>query len=381
MIDPAGAALQVARPAAAPMAAVCALTNQYRRPAMAAKIYTNKDASLAPLKKKTLAVIGFGSQGHAHALNLKDSGLKVVIGLYKKSKSREVAKKLGFEVMDTAEAVKLADVIFVAVPDTKIAEVYEADIAPNLTKGKALLFSHGFAVHFKTIEAPTDVDVIMVAPKGPGHTVRSQFVDGKGVPGLIAVHNDASGKAKDIALAWARGVGCTRAGVFETNFREETVTDLFGEQCVLCGGASALVKAGFEVLVEAGYQPEMAYFECLHELKLIVDLMNESGIAGMRFSISETAEWGDVSVGPKIIDASVKKRMQKQLKEIESGKFAKEWIKEATSGGKNFDAIRKEEAEHQIEKVGEKLRSTMSWIKQKKLKKGATQASYISSSK
>jgi ketol-acid reductoisomerase len=349
---------------------------------MAAKIYTNKDANLATLKKKTLAVIGFGSQGHAHALNLKDSGLKVVIGLYKKSKSREVAKKLGFEVMDTADAVKAADVIFVAVPDTKIAAVYNKDIAANLTKGKTLLFSHGFAVHFKTIEAPKNVNVIMVAPKGPGHTVRSQFVDGKGVPGLIAVHNDADGKAKEIALAWARGIGCTRAGVFETNFREETVTDLFGEQVVLCGGATALVKAGFEVLVEAGYQPEMAYFECLHELKLIVDLMNEAGIAGMRFSISETAEWGDVSVGPKIIDASVKKRMQKQLKEIESGKFAKEWIAEATTGGyKKFDAIRKAEAAHQIEKVGAKLRSTMSWIKQTKLKKGASQASYVSSSK
>ncbi len=348
---------------------------------MAAKIYTNKDATLATLKKKTLAVIGFGSQGHAHALNLKDSGMNVIIGLYAKSKSREVAKKLGFEVMDTADAVKAADVIFVAVPDTKIAEVYNKDIAANLTKGKTLLFSHGFAVHFKTIEAPTDVNVILVAPKGPGHTVRSQFVDGKGVPGLIAVHNDADGKAKKIALAWARGIGCTRAGVFETNFKEETVTDLFGEQVVLCGGASALVKAGFETLVEAGYQPEMAYFECLHELKLIVDLMNEAGIAGMRFSISETAEWGDVSVGPKIIDASVKKRMQKQLKEIESGKFAKEWIAEADGGCKNFNRIRKEESKHQIEKVGERLRSTMSWIKQKKMAKGAAQASYVSASK
>jgi ketol-acid reductoisomerase len=348
---------------------------------MAAKIYTNKDASLAPLKKKTLAVIGFGSQGHAHALNLKDSGLKVVIGLYKKSKSREVAKKLGFEVMDTADAVKAADVIFVATPDTVVPEVYEKDIAPNLAKGKTLLFSHGFAVYFKTIALPKDINVILVAPKGPGHTVRSQFVDGKGVPGLIAVEQDFDGKAQDIALAWARGIGCTRAGVFETNFREETVTDLFGEQCVLCGGASALVKAGFEVLVEAGYAPEMAYFECLHELKLIVDLMNEQGLAGMRFSISETAEWGDVSVGPKIIDASVKKRMAKQLKEIESGKFAKEWIQEYKDGYPRFNAIRKEEAEHQIEKVGEKLRSTMSWIKQKKIKAGASQASYVSSSK
>jgi ketol-acid reductoisomerase len=348
---------------------------------MAAKIYTTKDASIVPLKKKTLAVIGFGSQGHAHALNLKDSGMKVVIGLYKKSKSREVAKKLGFEVMDTAEAVKVADVIFVATPDTVIPAVYEKDIAPNLTKGKTLLFSHGFAIHFKTITPPPDIDVILVAPKGPGHTVRSQFVDGKGVPGLIAVHQDVSGKAREVALAWARGIGCTRGGVYETNFREETVTDLFGEQCVLCGGAPALVKAGFEVLVEAGYQPEMAYFECLHELKLIVDLMTESGISGMRFSISETAEYGGVTVGPKIIDSSVKKRMAAQLKAIENGKFAKEWTAEFAGGNKNFNAIRKTEAAHPIEKTGQKLRATMSWIKQKKIKKGASQASYTSSSK
>lgn len=348
---------------------------------MAAKIYTNKDASLAPLKKKTLAVIGFGSQGHAHALNLKDSGLKVIIGLYKKSKSWDVAKKLGFEVMETADAVKAADVIFVATPDTVVPSVYAKDIEKNLTKGKTLLFSHGFAVHFKTITPPKEIDVIMVAPKGPGHTVRSQFVNGKGVPGLIAVHNDASGKAKETALAWARGVGCTRAGVFETNFREETVTDLFGEQCVLCGGASALVKAGFEVLVEAGYQPEMAYFECLHELKLIVDLMNEQGIAGMRFSVSETAEYGDVTVGPKIIDKSVKERMRKQLKAIEDGKFAKEWTKEFAGGNKNFNAIRKAEAAHPIEKVGERLRGQMSWIKSKKIAKGAAQASFIADSK
>ncbi len=357
------------------------LTELKYRSAMAAKIYTTKDASIVPLKKKTLAVIGFGSQGHAHALNLKDSGLKVIIGLYPKSKSREVAKKLGFEVMDTAEAVKAADVIFVATPDTVIPSVYNKDIAPHLKKGKTLLFSHGFAIHFKTITVPEDVDVILVAPKGPGHTVRSQFVAGKGVPGLIAVHQDVSGKAQQTALAWAGGVGCARAGVFETNFREETVTDLFGEQVVLCGGATALVKAGFEVLVEAGYQPEMAYFECLHELKLIVDLMNEQGIAGMRFSISETAEYGDVTVGPKIIDASVKKRMVAQLKVIESGKFAKEWTAEYAAGNKNFNAIRKAEAAHPIEKVGEKLRSTMSWIKQSKIKKGASQASFTSSSK
>jgi ketol-acid reductoisomerase len=348
---------------------------------MAAKIYNNKDASMAPLKNKTLAVIGFGSQGHAHALNLKDSGCKVIIGLYKKSKSWAVAKKLGFEVMETADAVKAADVIFVAVPDTVVPAVYKKDIEKNLVKGKTLLFSHGFAIHFKTITVPDFIDVIMVAPKGPGHTVRSQFVDGKGVPGLIAIHQDVSGKAKAVALAWSRGVGCTRGGVFETSFREETVTDLFGEQCVLCGGAAELVKVGFEVLVEAGYQPEMAYFECLHELKLIVDLMNESGIAGMRFSISETAEYGDVTVGPRIIDKSVKARMAKQLKDIETGKFAKEWTKEFADGSKNFNKLRKAGADHQIEKVGTRLRSTMSWIKQRKLEKGAAQASYVSQSK
>ena len=345
------------------------------------KVYYDKDADLSLIKAKKVCIVGYGSQGHAHALNLKDSGCKVIIGLYAKSKSRAVAKSLGFEVMDTAEAVKAADVIFVATPDTVIPAVYAKDIAPNLTKGKTLLFSHGFAVHFKTIKPPTNVDVILVAPKGPGHTVRSQFVAGKGVPGLIAIHQDVSGKAKQTALAWAGGIGCARAGVFETNFREETVTDLFGEQCVLCGGASALVKAGFETLVEAGYQPEMAYFECLHELKLIVDLMNEQGIAGMRFSISETAEYGDVTVGPKIIDASVKKRMVAQLKAIESGKFAKEWTAEYAAGCKNFNAIRKAEASHQIEKVGAKLRATMSWLKQAKIKKGASQASYTSSSK
>ncbi len=348
---------------------------------MAAKIYTQEDADLNLIKDKTLAVIGFGSQGHAHALNLKDSGCNVIIGLYPTSKSRETAEKLGFTVVDTAEAVKQADVIMIAVPDTVIPKVYNEDVAPHLSEGKVLLFSHGFAVHFETIEAPENVDVIMVAPKGPGHTVRSQYVEGKGVPGLIAVHNDASGKAQEIALAWADGVGCTRAGVFQTNFREETVTDLFGEQVVLCGGASALVKAGFETLVEAGYQPEMAYFECLHELKLIVDLMIESGIAGMRFSVSETAEWGDVSVGPKIIDASVKARMKQQLKDIEDGKFAREWTAEYEAGNPNFNKIRETEATHQIEEVGGQLRSMMSWLGNKQIKAGMTQADYISDSK
>ena len=341
---------------------------------MPAKIYTDKDADLKTLKGKTCAVIGFGSQGHAHALNLKDSGVKVIIGLYASSKSRQVAKEKGFEVFDTAEAVKLADVIFVAVPDTKIPAVYNKDIAPNLAKGKTLLFSHGFAIHFKTITPPKDVDVIMVAPKGPGHIVRRQYTEGKGVPALIAVYQNPSKQAKKTALAWAKGVGGTRGGVIETSFKEETETDLFGEQTVLCGGASALVQAGFETLVEAGYSPEMAYFECLHELKLIVDLMNESGIAGMRFSISETAKWGDVSVGPKIVDAGVKKRMKAALKDIQTGKFAKGWIKEYEGGYKNYKKLLAAGEKHPIEKTGARLRGLMPWIQKKNLK--GAQAAY-----
>ncbi|MGK0190538.1 MAG: ketol-acid reductoisomerase [Verrucomicrobiales bacterium] len=341
---------------------------------MPAKIYTDKDADLKVLKGKTCAVIGFGSQGHAHALNLKDSKVKVIIGLYKGSKSRPVAKKLGFEVLDTADAVKKADIIFVAVPDTKIKEVYEADIAPNLTQGQTLLFSHGFAIHFKTVTPPEDVNVIMVAPKGPGHIVRRQFTEGKGVPALIAVHQDPGKNAKKIALAWAKGIGGTRGGVFQTTFTEETETDLFGEQTVLCGGVTALIKAGYETLVEAGYQPEMAYFECLHEMKLIVDLINEAGIAGMRFSISETAEYGDVTVGPKIIDAGVKRRMKASLKRIQNGQFAKEWVAEYEAGQKNFDRLRKEQAAHGIEKVGKRLRNLMPWIKKRSLK--GAQATY-----
>jgi ketol-acid reductoisomerase len=341
---------------------------------MPAKIYTDKDADLAILKDKTCAVIGFGSQGHAHAMNLKESGVNVIIGLYPKSKSREVAKNAGFEVYDTAEAVQKADVIFLAVPDMLAAEVYEADVEPNLEKGKTLLFSHGFAIHFKTIVPPEDVDVIMVAPKGPGHIVRRQFTEGKGVPALIAIYQNPSKKAKKVALAWAKGVGGTRGGVIETTFKEETETDLFGEQAVLCGGASALVQAGFETLVEAGYQPEMAYFECLHELKLIVDLMNESGISGMRFSISETAKWGDVKVGPQVIDASVKKRMGKVLKDIQSGKFAREWIAEHKSGRKEYNALLKAGEKHPIEKTGARLRGLMPWIQKKNLK--GAQAAY-----
>jgi ketol-acid reductoisomerase len=270
--------------------------------------------------------------------------------------------------------VKKADIIFMAVPDTKVPEVFNASVAPHLTKGKTLLFSHGFAVHFDTITLPNSVNVIMVAPKGPGHIVRRQFLEGKGVPSLIAVHQNPGKDAKKVALAWAKGIGGTRGGVFETTFKEETETDLFGEQTILCGGVSALVKAGYETLVEAGYQPEMAYFECLHELKLTVDLMNEAGIAGMRFSISETAEWGDVHVGPTIIDSSVKKRMKKALKDIQSGKFAKEWIREYQDGYPRFNKIRKEEAAHPIEKVGKRLRGLMPWLKKRDIK--GAQASY-----
>jgi ketol-acid reductoisomerase len=341
---------------------------------MPAKVYTDKDADLGFLKNKTLAVLGFGSQGHAHALNLKESGCNVIIGLYEGSKSTAVAKEKGFKVYPTGEAVKRADVIFVAIPDTKQPSAYEKDIKPNLAKGKTLLFSHGFAIHFKTIVPPKNVDVILVAPKGPGHIVRRQYLEGKGVPSLIAVYQNPSGKAKKAALAWAKGIGGTRAGVIETTFKEETETDLFGEQTVLCGGASALIQAGYETLVEAGYQPEMAYFECLHELKLIVDLMNEAGISGMRFSISETAKWGDVSVGPKIIDASVKKRMKTALKDIQGGKFAKGWIKEYQTGYKNYNALLKKGENHSIEKVGARLRGLMPWMKKRSVK--GVQAAY-----
>ena len=339
-----------------------------------AKVYTDKDADLSVFKGKTLAVLGFGSQGHAHALNLKESGCNVIIGLYEGSKSIKVAREKGFEVLASAEAVKRADVIMIALPDTKQAAAYEKDIAPNLTAGKTLLFSHGFAIHFKTIVPPKDVNVILVAPKGPGHIVRRQYTEGKGVPSLIAIYQNPGRNAKKIALAWAKGIGGTRAGVIETTFKEETETDLFGEQTVLCGGASALVQAGFEVLVEAGYSPEMAYFECLHELKLIVDLMNEAGIAGMRFSISETAKWGDVTVGPKIIDASVKKRMKAALKDIQTGKFAKDWVAEYKGGYKKYNALLAAGEKRPIEKTGAKLRSMMPWMQKRQIK--GAQAAY-----
>jgi ketol-acid reductoisomerase len=341
---------------------------------MPAKVYTDNDADLAVLKDKTLAVLGFGSQGHAHALNLKDNGLRVIIGLYDGSQSIPLAQERGFEVLPTAEAVKRADVIFVALPDTKQPAAYQKEMAPNLARGKTLLFSHGFSIHFKTIVPPPEVDVILVAPKGPGHIVRRQFTEGKGVPSLIAVYQDPSRRSKATALAWAKGIGATRAGVLETTFKEETETDLFGEQTVLCGGLTALALAGYETLVEAGYQPEMAYFECLHELKLIVDLMNEAGISGMRFSISETAKWGDVTVGPKIIDAGVKKRMKAALKEVQSGKFAKGWIAEYQTGYKKYHALLKKGERHPIEKVGARLRALMPWMAKRSVK--GAQAAY-----
>ena len=341
---------------------------------MPAKVYTQEDTSLEPLSGKTLAVIGYGSQGHAHAQSLRDSGCKVIIGLYPGSKSRAVAEEDGFEVFDSAEATAKADVIMIGVPDMRQAEVFENDILPNLSAGNTILFSHGFAVHFNLIKAPEDINVVMVAPKGPGHVVRRQYVEGKGVPALIAVAQDATGNAKDIALAWANGVGGARAGVLETTFKEETETDLFGEQAVLCGGASALVQAGFETLVEAGYQPEMAYFECLHELKLIVDLMVESGIAGMRFSISETAKYGDITRGPRVITAETKAAMKEILKEIQEGKFAQEWVDEYKAGLPEYKRLLEEGEKHQIEETGAYLRDLMPWVPKRSIK--GAQASY-----
>src|SRR5271154_6968411 len=341
---------------------------------MPAKVYTDKDADLAHLNGKVCGVIGFGSQGHAHALNLKDSGVQVVVGLYQGSKSAPVAQEHGFQVLEVSELAKQADIIFFATPDLKSASIYESQVAPHLQKGKALLFSHGFAIHFKTIVPPPEVDVIMVAPKGPGHIVRRQYLEGKGVPALIAVFQNPSKQAKKLALAWAKGIGATRAGVLETTFKEETETDLFGEQTVLCGGLTSLVQNGFETLVEAGYQPEMAYFECLHELKLIVDLMYESGIAGMRFSISETAKWGDVVTGPRIINKAVRAEMKQVLKEIQNGKFAKGWIKEAKTGRKKYHKLLKAGTKHPIEKTGARLRGLMPWIGKRNL--GGAQASY-----
>jgi len=331
-----------------------------------ATIYYDKDANLDLLKKRKVAIIGYGSQGHAHALNLRDSGVDVRVGLGAGSKSKAKAEGAGLRVVSVSDAAREADVIMILIPDQTQKRVYEAEIAPHLTKGKALFFAHGFNVHFGQIRAPEGVDVLLVAPKGPGHLVRRQYQDGRGIPCLVAVQQDATGQAKQTGLAYAKGIGGTRAGVLETTFKEETETDLFGEQAVLCGGASALVKAGFEVLTEAGYQPESAYFECLHELKLIVDLMYEGGLAWMRHSISDTAEYGDYTRGPRIVNAETKNEMRRILKEIQTGQFAKEFILENQVGRPVFDKLREAERVHPIEEVGKRLRDMMSWIREAK---------------
>lgn len=329
-----------------------------------AKTYYCNDVNWEILNGKTIAICGFGSQGHAHSLNLRDSGVNVVVGLYEGSKSKAVAESQGLKVLPVAEAVKIADITMVLIPDEKQADVYRNEIAPNLKPSAALAFAHGFNIHFKQIVPAADIDVFMVAPKGPGHLVRRTFVEGGGVPDVFAVEQDASGHCFDIALAYARGIGGTRAGVIQTTFKEETETDLFGEQCVLCGGVTHLIQNGFEVLVEAGYQPEVAYFETFHEMKLIVDLMYEGGMAKMRKSISDTAEYGDYTTGPKIITPEVRKAMEKALSEIQDGTFARNWLVENRAAGRaNFLAQRRIHAEHQIERVGAKLRGMMSWLK------------------
>lgn len=330
---------------------------------MAAKIFYQEDCNLAELDGKTIAIIGYGSQGHAHALNLKESGCNVIIGLYEGSKSWTKAEKQGFEVFTAAEAAKKADIIMILINDEKQADMYKKDIAPNLEAGNMLMFAHGFAIHFNQIIPPADVDVTMIAPKGPGHTVRSEYQAGKGVPCLVAVHQNASGKAQEKALAYALGIGGARAGVLETDFRTETETDLFGEQAVLCGGVCALMQAGFETLCEAGYDPRNAYFECIHEMKLIVDLIYQSGFAGMRYSISNTAEYGDYVTGPKIITEDTKKAMKKILSDIQDGTFAKDFLLDMSPAGgqAHFKALRKLGSEHPAEKVGEEVRKLYSW--------------------
>ena len=325
------------------------------------KIFYQEDCNLSLLEGKTIAVIGYGSQGHAHALNLKESGCNVIVGLYEGSRSWKKAEEQGFEVYTAAEATKKADVIMILINDEKQAAMYKESIAPNLRPGMMLMFAHGFAIHFGQIVPPKDVDVTMIAPKAPGHTVRSEYQRGRGTPCLVAVHQDATGKALDMALAYGQGIGGARAGILETTFRVETETDLFGEQAVLCGGVCALMKAGFETLVEAGYAPENAYFECVHEMKLIVDLIYESGFAGMRYSISNTAEYGDYITGPKIVTDETRKAMKKILSDIQDGSFAKEWLLENQVGSPHFNAMRKNEAEQPLEKVGAELRKLYSW--------------------
>ncbi len=327
------------------------------------RMFYDSDADLSYLKNKKVAIIGYGSQGHAHALNLHDSGIDVVVGLYNGSKSWAKAEEAGLKVMTTEDAVKASDVIMILVNDEKQAKLYQNSIEPYLTKGKYLAFAHGFNIHFGQIKPNADINVIMIAPKGPGHTVRSQYLEGKGVPSLIAVAQDPSGDSEKVALAYAAGIGAGRAGIFETTFKEETETDLFGEQAVLCGGVTALIKAGFDTLVEAGYQPEMAYFECCHEMKLIVDLINQGGLSYMRYSISDTAEYGDYITGDKIITDDTKKAMKGVLKDIQNGTFARNWLLENQVNRPYFNAKRKMESESLLETTGKKLRSLMSWLK------------------
>jgi ketol-acid reductoisomerase len=320
------------------------------------------DADLSLLEGKTVAIIGFGSQGHAHALNLKDSGVEVVVGLRPDSASEEKAVSAGLSVLPVPEAASRGDIVMILVPDEKHGEVWESEIRDGIAAGNLLMFGHGFSIHYETVSPPPDVDIAMVAPKGPGHLVRRQFLEGNGVPCLLAVHQDATGSARDVALAYAKGIGGTRAGVIETSFKDETETDLFGEQSVLCGGVTELVRAGYETLVDAGYDPKLAYFECLHELKLIVDLMYEKGITGMRYSISNTAEYGDLTRGKRIIGEPTRAAMKQILADIQSGEFAREWIAENRAGQENFKRMREEQADHQVEREGKELRAMMDGI-------------------
>jgi len=330
-----------------------------------ANVYYDKDAQMKVLKGKTVVILGYGSQGHAHAQNLRDSGVSVLIGLHEGSRSKKTAEKDGFEVLSVAKAVAKGDIIMFLMPDHVQAKVYREDVRPNLKKGATLAFAHGFTIHFNQVEPPKDTDVFMIAPKGPGHLVRRMYVEKKGVPGLLAIYQDASGKAKDVALAYGSGIGCGRAGIIETTFAEETETDLFGEQAVLCGGVTELVKAGFDTLVDAGYQPEIAYFECLNELKLIVDMMFEGGLGWMRYSVSDTAKYGDCVAGPKVVDAHVRENMKELLRRVQSGEFARDWILENQSGRPVMKKWMEREKNHSIEKVGAELRKMMPWMEAK----------------
>ena len=328
-----------------------------------AKMYYENDADMSVFDDKTVGIIGYGSQGHAHALNLHESGVNVMVGLYEGSKSKEMAEAAGLKVGTVSEVAENSDVVMMLIPDHSMAEIYKESVEPYMVSGKTLMFAHGFNIHYNTITPPSTIDVSMVAPKAPGHRMREVFTRGSGVPGLLAIHQDPSGQARGVGLAYARGVGCTRAGVLDTTFKEETETDLFGEQTVLCGGVTALIKAAFETMVEAGYQPESAYFECMHELKLIVDLFYQGGMEYMRYSVSDTAEYGDYTRGPAVIDEHVKDNMKKVLEAVQDGSFAREWITENDEGRPRFNRLRQENAEHPIEKVGKELREMMSFLK------------------